>query len=160
MTTTNPLEQRQFVGLLIGLLALGILLLIGSLPGSPLRSGNLELVVIFSLPLLIALITYLRFAPSAIWWEIVLLGIWGIFGLAVAAFIGFLLTMDATGGYPGARIELLQDITRFVAMTVGVGLPYGLAGMFREEKPRIAVLSVLLAPIALIILVSVTSSLL
>ncbi|WP_255198647.1 hypothetical protein [Halorarius litoreus] len=126
MITLDSTQQR-FTGLLVGLFVLGVALLVGNLPGSPLRSGTVQLAVVLGFPLLIALLAYLRFAPSVIWWEIVLLGAWGFLGIAVTAFIGFLSTMNAAGGYPGAGIELLQNLSLFIAVTASLSIPYGLA---------------------------------
>lgn len=160
MTTLTTTQQRRFTGMVVGLFLLGVVLLIGNVPGSPLRSANIELAVVLGLPLLIALLTYLRFAPSVIWWELVLLGVCGLLGIVVTAFIGFLSTMDTAGGYPGAGIELLRNIGLFVVVTASLSIPYGVAGKFREENPRMALVSSLLAPIVLLILFLIAGSVL
>lgn len=110
---TGPRNTRTLSGLIIGLVVLGIALLVANIPSSPLRSGNLELFAIFALPLVISLVAYIRFAEPVVWWEVSLLGVWGVLSIVVTAFIGFLATMGTPGGYPGAGVELVQNIAMF-----------------------------------------------
>ncbi|WP_424015268.1 hypothetical protein ACOZ35_04550 [Halorubrum xinjiangense] len=138
-------DTRTVSAILIGLLALGVALLVANVPGSPLRGSNLQLFAVFILPLAISLVAYVRFAKAVVWWEIALLAVWGAVSLAVSVFVGFLATMGTPGGYPGAGAELLRNVAMFLATTLGLSVPYGLAGAFRREHPRRAVASALLA---------------
>ncbi|WP_256296398.1 hypothetical protein [Haloarchaeobius salinus] len=143
-TSTRTPDTRTLSGILIGLVVLGIALLVANIPSSPLRSGNLELFAIFALPLVISLVAYVRFAEPVVWWEVTLLGVWGALSIALTTFVGFLATMGTPGGYPGAGVELIQNIGMFLAVTLGLSVPYGLAGKFRHEHPRRTVVSALL----------------
>ena len=138
--------------IIIGLAVLGIALLIANIPSSPLRSGNLELFTLFALPLVISLIAYVRFAEPLVWWEVGLLAIWGGLSIVVTVFIGFLATMGTPGGYPGAGVELIRNIAMFLAVTLGLSIPYGLAGKYRREYPLRTIVSALLTSVILLIL--------
>jgi hypothetical protein len=143
--------------LIVGLALLGIALLVANIPISPLRSENLELFVIFALPLVISLVAYVRFAEPVVWWEVALLGVWGALSTALTTFVGFLATMGTPGGYPGAGAELIRNIALFLAVTLGLSVPYGLAGKFRQEHPRRTVVSALLGSVVLFILFNVVA---
>ena len=151
-TSTRTPDTRTLSGILIGLAVLGIALLVANIPSSPLRSANLEPFTIFALPLFISLVAYIRFAEPVVWWEVALLGVWGALGIAVTTFVGFLATMGTPGGYPGAGAELIRNIALFFAGTLGLSVPYGLAGKFRHEHPRRTVVSALLGSVLLFIL--------
>jgi hypothetical protein len=60
--------------------------------------------------------------------------------------------MGTPGGYPGAGAELIRNIALFFAGTLGLSIPYGLAGKFRHEHPRRTVVSALLGSVLLFIL--------
>ena len=156
-TSIRTPDTRILSGLIVGLTVLGIGLLVANIPGSPLRSGNIELFVIFALPLVISLVTYVRFAEPVIWWEIGLLGVWGALCIALTTFVGFLATMGTPGGYPGAGVELVQNIAMFLAVTLGLSIPYGLAGKSRHEHPRRTVVSALLASVVLFIFFNIVA---
>ncbi|GAA0722436.1 hypothetical protein J2744_000113 [Halorubrum trapanicum] len=145
-------DTRIVSGVLIGLIALGIVLPVANVPGSPLRSSNLQLFAVLALPLATSLVAYVRFAKTVVWWEITLLAAWGAVSIGLATFVGFLATMGTPGGYPGAGVELLRNIATFLAVTLGLGVPYGLAGTFRREHPRRAVASALLALVGVFVL--------
>lgn len=149
LPSTPTRDTRTLSGLLIGLSVLGIALLAANIPSSPLRSSDLELFAIFVLPLIISLVAYVRFAELVVWWEVALVAVWGVLSIVVTAFIGFLATMGTAGGYPGAGVELIQNIAMFLAVTLGLSVPYGLAGKFRHEHPRRTVVSTLLASVVL-----------
>lgn len=100
---------------------------------------------------MISLISYVRFAEPIIWWEVGVLAIWGGLSIAVTIFIGFLATMGTPGGYPGAGVELIRNIAMFLAVTLGLSIPYGLAGKYRREYPLRIVVSALLASVTLLI---------
>jgi hypothetical protein len=153
-TSTRTPDTRTLSGILAGLGVLGIALLVANVPSSPLRSGSLELFALFALPLVIALVAYLRFAEPVVWWELTLLGVWGALSIAVTTFVGFLATMGTPGGYPGSAVELGRNIALFLAVTLGLGVPYSLAGTFRREHPRRAVVSALLGSVVLFVLVN------
>lgn len=156
-TSTRTRYTQTLSGLIIGLSVLGIALLVANIPSSPLRSGNLELFTIFALPLVISLVAYVRFAEPVIWWEVSLLAIWGVLSIVVTAFIGFLATMGTPGGYPGAGVELIQNIAMFSAVTLGLSVPYGIAGKFRGKHPRRTVVSAVLASAVLFIVFNVAA---
>ncbi|WP_239641037.1 hypothetical protein [Halorubrum distributum] len=156
-TSTRTPDTRTLSGILIGLVVLGIALLVANVPSSPLRSANLDLFAIFALPLVISLVAYVRFAESVVWWEIVLLAVWGVLSIALTTFVAFLATMGTPGGYPGAGAELLRNIALFLAATLGLSIPYGLAGKFRPEHPRRTVVSALLAAISLFVLFTIVA---
>ncbi|WP_210425012.1 hypothetical protein [Halorussus halobius] len=157
--STRTRDARTLSGVIVGLSVLGIVLLVANIPRSPLRSGTLELFTIFALPLVISLVAYVRFAEPLVRWEVALLAVWGVLGIAATAFVGFLATMDTPGSYPGAGVELLRNIAMFVSVALGLGLPYGVAGKFRRERPRRTVVSALVAPFVLLVLfIAVTAS--
>ncbi|GGL65478.1 hypothetical protein [Halocalculus aciditolerans] len=147
--STRTADTRTLSGVLVGLAVLGLALSVANVPGSPLRSWNLELFTIFVFPLVISLVAYVRFAESVAWWEVALLAVWGGLSVAVTAFVGFLATMGTPGGYPGVAVELVRNIAMFLAATLGLGIPYGLAGKYRREHPRRTVVSAVLALVVL-----------
>ncbi|GGL42328.1 hypothetical protein GCM10009037_27340 [Halarchaeum grantii] len=147
--STRTADTRTLSGVLVGLTILGLALLVANVPSSPLRSGNLELFTIFVFPLVISLVAYVGFAELVVWWEVALLAVWGGLSVAVTAFVGFLATMGASGGYPGVVVELVRNIAMFLAVTLGLGIPYGLAGKYRREHPRRTVVSAILAFVVL-----------
>lgn len=155
--STRTPATRTLSGLIIGLAVLGIALLAASIPSSPLRSGNLELFTLFVLPLVISLVVYVRFAEPVAWWEVSLLAVWGGLSIAVTVFFGFLATMGTSGGYPGAGVELIQDLALFLAVTLGLSLPYSVAGKYRREYPRRTVVSSLLGSVVLFIFFNVVA---
>lgn len=155
--STQTRDTRPLSGSIIGLAVLGIALLVANIPSSPLRSTNLELFTLFALPLVISLVAYVRFADPTVWWEVALLAVWGVLSIAVTVFVGFLATMGTPGGYPGAGVELIHNIAMFVSVTLGLSLPYGLAGKFRREHPRRTVVSALLASVVLFVFFNVVA---
>ncbi|ELZ35712.1 hypothetical protein [Halorubrum tebenquichense] len=120
--------------------------------GPPLRSTNLQLFALLAVPLAIALVAYVGLGRAAVWWELALLAAWGALAVSVATFVGFLATMGTPGGYPGAAAELGRNVAMFLALTVGLGVPYGLAGRLRREHPWWAVASALSAPVSSLLL--------
>jgi putative effector of murein hydrolase LrgA (UPF0299 family) len=74
---TGPRTVTPLSGLLIGLVALGITILIANMPWSPLRSPRLKLVATFLVPIVIAVLAYARTAPTVAWWVVVALSVWG-----------------------------------------------------------------------------------
>jgi len=150
--STQVSDTRTLSGFIIGLSVLGIALLIANITIFPLWNGNLELFLLMVLPLVISLIAYVRFAESIVWWEVGLLAIWGGLTIAVTVFIGFLATMGMPESYTGAGAELIRKITMFLAATLGLSIPYGLAGKYRREYPLRTIVSALLASVILLIL--------
>ncbi|WP_283404164.1 hypothetical protein [Halorubrum sp. DM2] len=156
--STRTLGSRTVSGILLGLLVLGVVLLaFENVPGTSFRSANVELFAVFILPLAISLVAYVGLGRSVVWWEIALLTVWGAFGVAVTIFVGFLATMGTPGGYPGAAAKFVRDVAMFLALTVGLGVPYGLAGRLRREHPRWAVASALGAPVGSLVLFNVVA---
>ncbi|ELZ61565.1 hypothetical protein C467_00991 [Halorubrum hochstenium ATCC 700873] len=141
---------------LTGLILLGVALLaFENVPGAPFQSANIELFAVFVLPLAIALVAYVGLSRSVVWWELGLLAVWGAFGVAVTIFVGFLATTGTPGEYQGVAAELVRDVAMFLALTAGLGVPYGLAGKLRHEHPRWAVASALSAPVGSLVLLPV-----
>jgi hypothetical protein len=133
---TGLRDVTSVSGLLVGGLVLGVALLVANTPWSPFRSSTLEIFVLYVLPVVIAVLAYVRFATPVVWWEVGALAIWGAISRFGAAFVGFFATMDTGGtGYPGPWIELLQNVLHFFVTTVGLGVPYALAGEFRNDHP-------------------------
>ena len=147
--TTNARKPRRLSALLIGLVVLGIALLIANVPGSPLRNGDLELFVLFGLPLAVSLVAYVRFAEPVVRREVALLTLWGLAGVVVTIFVTFLATTGRPPRYGGAELELGRNVALFLAATVGLGVPYGVAGYVRRDHPRRAVLSAVLGAFVL-----------
>ena len=157
LKTDTTRHTQRLSGVLIGLVLLGIALLLANVPGSPLRNTNTPLLVLFALPVLIALVTYVRFVESVIWWEVGLVTAWAVLSMVVTTFVAFLATMGTPGGYPGAGVELARQSALFLAATIGLSVPYGYAGMVRHEHPRRAMASVLLAAGILFIAVNLVA---
>ena len=78
--------------------------------------------------------------------------VWGVGSIVVTGFIGSLATVGTPGGYPGAVAELVRQMAMFLASTLGLGVPYAIAGKFRQEHPRRTVVSAVLAATVLFIL--------
>lgn len=137
------------------LIGLALALLAATVRGSPLRSTDLAATVAFAVPVAISVLVYCRFANAVAWWEIALLAAWAGLAVAVGVFVGFLATMDApgTGGYPGPATELLRNVALFLAGTIGLGVPYAVAGAYRPTHPYRAVGSVLFAGVLTVVLV-------
>lgn len=154
----KPRDARTLSGLLVGLVLVGLVLLVASTPGSPLRNGDVEVFVVLALPLVISLVAYVRFAERVVGWEVGLLAVWGLAGVVVTAFAAFLATMGTPPRYSGAGPELVRDVVAFLAATLGLGVPYGIAGSLRRERPRIAAVGALVAPLVLFVLVTVATA--
>lgn len=137
------------------LIGLALALLAANVRGSPLRSADLVTTVSFAFPVAISVLVYCRFAKAVVWWEIALLVAWAALAVAVGVFVGFLATMDAhgTGGYPGPAMELLRNAALFFAGTVGLGVPYAVAGTYRATYPYRSVGSALFAGVLTVILI-------
>lgn len=58
----------------------------------------------------------------------------------------------ATGSDSGIAGELLRDSALFLAMSIGLGVPYAVAVHLRGDRPRVAALVVLLSFIPLFVL--------
>lgn len=159
-STVNLRSPRTLSGLLVGLVALGLVLLIAMVPDSPIRDSTLQLVVLLALPVLVAVVAYMRTNPTAPWWELVGLSVWGAVAVSVTAFIGFFATVDTPGGYPGATQEFIEHAVHFLAAVVGLGVPYAVAGALRNERPYVALIGIFLVPVFLLVLFVGSSALL
>ena len=156
-SVTENADSRGLPGLLVGLAVLGIALLVANVPGSPLRSSDLSFFVVFVLPLLISVVTYLHFVAHRVWWEVGVLALWSTVSLALTMFVAFLATMGTPSSYPGALMELTGNIAMFLGASLGLGVPYALAGKFRRNNPKRAAICAFLAGVTVFVVVTLVT---
>lgn len=153
MTFTTRARDTWITGTIIASFIIAIALLIANVPGSPYRSPDVPMFLTYFLSVIIALLTYIRYASTVVWWEIIALGIWGEFSLFIAGLVSFLVMLGLpplTYGYPGVVGEFTIQFGLFLTASIGLGIPYAIAGKHREDSVRA---SMLFAGAALVVLV-------
>ncbi len=145
-TTQNTwLPDRTLDVLIVGLVVLGIVLLLLNGPFGPIRSLTLVTTVTTGIPVVVAVLGYVRVAEAVQTWEPVALALWGYVALQVAGILGFFLFADFSASYPGAMAEMIRHLTQFLLWT---GLVTGLyaAVATRRHRPIQAVVLTALVP--------------
>lgn len=154
IATVGRWSERTFWGLVGGILTLGVVLLALNGPFSDVRSLRLVIFVSRTVPLVLAVLVYVRVYPTASPLEVIGVAIWGYAAITLAGVFAFFAFADLSSSYPGPTRELLQDVARFLLTTVVVGGLYAIAAASRD-RPLLAGLVLLLVPLGRFLLYAV-----
>lgn len=156
---TRP-RDMWFSAIIAALLIIGIAFLVANVPNSPYRNPNTPLFLTYILSVIIALVAYIRFANPVVWWEVVLLAAWGEFSLFISGIVSFLVMLGmppASIGYPGVIAEFAIHLGIFLTATMGLLVPYAMAGKYRQDSVRDSMMAAGIALVVLVIILPTVS---
>ena len=153
----SPLQSDTTLnGVIVGLLAVGVVTSLTAYPGTPVQvSVRIAPFVVLFLPALVAVAVYLRFAENPEPWEVGVLLVWALSAAAVAGFVGFLYSMGSPPASPfTVSRQILRNLLLFGAVTIGITTPYALFATFRHRR-IVSWTAIALTPVSTLVVVFV-----